>query len=108
MNRLELTGLTVRPAQVWGGIRLVPLVRETPVEGLRLHQEVYRGFGADPGPGSGSSVVDVGPRSHYTSYIPHGLVADWSGSRAEPDRAGARSAAYGTQFADSGPVRPGP
>ncbi|MGW8798561.1 ARPP-2 domain-containing protein [Streptomyces sp. NPDC055775] len=106
MNRLELTGLTVRPAQVWGGIRLVPLVRETPVEGLRLHQEVYRGFGADPGPGSGSSVVDVGPRSHYTSYIPHGLVADWSGSRAEPDRAGARSAAYGTQFADSGPVPP--
>ncbi|WP_392754204.1 hypothetical protein [Streptomyces sp. LN590] len=60
MNRLELTGLTVRPAQVWGGIRLVPLVREAPVEGLRLHQEVYRGLGADPGPG----VVDVGPRSH--------------------------------------------
>lgn len=73
MNGLEPTGLTVRPAQVWGGIRLVPLVREASVEGLRLHQEVYRGSGADPGPGA---------------------VADWSGSRAEPDRAGARSTAY--------------
>lgn len=56
------------------------------------------GFGADPGPGFGSSVVDVGPRSHCTSYIPRGPVADWSGSgagsRTEPDRAGARSAAY--------------
>ncbi|WP_406449407.1 hypothetical protein OG782_09935 [Streptomyces sp. NBC_00876] len=84
MNRLELTGLTARPSQVWGGIRLVPLVREKPVEGLRLHREVYTGYG--------SAVVEVGPRTHYTSYIPHGFVADWSGE-------GARSATYGTQLA---------
>ncbi|NED12431.1 hypothetical protein [Streptomyces sp. SID9124] len=83
MNKLELTGLTARPSQVWGGIRLVPLVRESPVEGLRLHREVYGGLGA--------GAVEVGPRTHYTSYIPHGFVADWSGE-------GAQSAAYGTQF----------
>ncbi|MCX4449519.1 hypothetical protein [Streptomyces sp. NBC_01789] len=90
MNRLELTGLTARPSQVWGGIRLVPLVRESPVDGLRLHREVYGGPGA----------VEVGPRSHYTSYIPHGFVADWSGE-------GAQSAAYGTQFGaeDGAPAR---
>ncbi|MFE2086088.1 hypothetical protein [Streptomyces sp. NPDC059460] len=101
MNRLELTGLTVRPAQVWGGIRLVPLVREEPVAGLRLHQEIYRGFG--------SSVVDTGPRTHYTSYIPHGLVADWSGLRAEPDGAGTgrQSAAFGTQLGSGGNGDPG-
>ncbi|MEW1693343.1 ARPP-2 domain-containing protein [Streptomyces sp. NPDC091265] len=87
MNRLELTGLTARPSQVWGGIRLVPLVREKPVEGLRLHEELYTGFGSD--------VVEVGPRSHYTSYIPHGFVADWSGE-------GAGAAAYGTQLAAHG------
>ncbi|WNI25142.1 ARPP-2 domain-containing protein [Streptomyces sp. ITFR-16] len=87
MNRLELNGLTARPAQVWGGIRLVPLVREKPVEGLRLHREVYA---AD-----GPAVVEVGPRAHYTSYIPHGFVADWSGE-------GARSATYGTQLAGPG------
>ncbi|NEA11862.1 hypothetical protein G3I27_27540, partial [Streptomyces sp. SID10692] len=71
MNRLELTGLTVRPAQVWGGVRLVPLVRASPVEGLRLHREVYEGMGA--------GIVELGPRERYLSYIPHGLVADWSG-----------------------------
>lgn len=84
MNRLELTGLTARPSQVWGGIRLVPLVRERPVEGLRLHQEVYTGHGF--------GAVEVGPRTHYTSYIPHGFVADWSGE-------GDRTATYGTQLA---------
>ncbi|MGW1656862.1 ARPP-2 domain-containing protein [Streptomyces atratus] len=94
MNRLELAGLAARPAQVWGGIRLVPLVREQPVEGLRLHREVYTGYG--------NGVVDVGPRTHYTSYIPHGFVADWSGE-------GARSAAYGTQLgAGTSPGNPPP
>ncbi|MGW2176901.1 ARPP-2 domain-containing protein [Streptomyces sp. NPDC001732] len=83
MNRLELTGLTARPAQVWGGIRLVPLVREQPVEGLRLHEEIY----LDSVPG----VVDLGPRDHYASVIPHGFVADWAGE-------GEQSAAYGTQL----------
>ncbi|MFB7917595.1 hypothetical protein [Streptomyces sp. NPDC056061] len=82
MNGLELTGLVTRPSQVWGGIRLVPLVRERPVDGLRLHREVYTG---------GMGVVDVGPDTHYVSYIPHGLVADWSGD-------GMQSAAYGTQL----------
>lgn len=57
----------------------------------------------------GSSVVDVGPRSHCASYIQRGPVADRSGSRAgsraEPGRAGARSAAYRTQLGDSSPVR---
>jgi hypothetical protein len=83
VNRLELTGLTARPAQVWGGIRLVPLVREQPVEGLRLHEELY--LDAVPG------FVDLGPRDHYVSVIPHGFVADWSGE-------GEQSAAYGTQL----------
>ncbi|MFE7261387.1 hypothetical protein ACFU9B_04810 [Streptomyces sp. NPDC057592] len=83
MNRLELTGLTTRPAQVWGGIRLVPLVRERPVEGLRLHEELYTDYG--------NGTVDIGPRTHYASVIPHGFVADWSGE-------GEESAAYGTQL----------
>ncbi|MFE3679024.1 ARPP-2 domain-containing protein [Streptomyces griseus] len=96
MNRLELTGLTARPSQVWGGVRLVPLVREAPVEGLRLHREVYEGLGA--------GIVELGPRARYVSYIPHGLVADWSGGDGTDPAAGRRSAAYGTQFGgDDGP-----
>ncbi|MGW6583498.1 ARPP-2 domain-containing protein [Streptomyces globisporus] len=91
MNRLELTGLTAGPAQVWGGVRLVPLLREVPVEGLRLHREVYEGLGA--------GIVELGPRERYLSYIPHGLVADWSGEEdGRGPEAGRQSAAYGTQF----------
>jgi hypothetical protein len=86
VSRIDLAGLEVRPAQVWGGVRLVPLVRTEPVEGLRLHREAYGGGG----------VVDLGDRTTYTSYIPHGLVADWSGDERE-------SAAYGTRLGDDAP-----
>ena len=72
-----------RPAQVWGAIRLVPLVREQPLEGLRLDRRVY-GVG-DP------SIVDVGDGSVYSSFIPHAFVASWDGT--DP-----ASAAFGTQI----------
>lgn len=87
MTRIDLTGLEVRPAQVWGGVRLVPLVRAEPVEGLRLHREAY---------GAAHGSVDLGDRTTYTSYIPHGFVADWSGEERE-------AAAYGTRLGDAGP-----
>ncbi|GGT63738.1 MULTISPECIES: ARPP-2 domain-containing protein [Streptomyces] len=92
MTRIDLTGLEVRPAQVWGGVRLVPLVRAVPVEGLRLHREVYGGHG------DGGS-VDLGDRTTYTSYVPHGFVADWSGG-------GAEAAAYGTRLGGDPPTVP--
>ncbi|MDH6131260.1 hypothetical protein P3T37_000629 [Kitasatospora sp. MAA4] len=79
---MDLTGLSTRPSQVWGGVRLVPLVREEPLTDLRLHQELY-----DEGPG----LVELGPRDSYLSYIPHGFVASWTGD-------GSPAAAYGTQL----------
>jgi hypothetical protein len=97
--RLDLAGLTTLPSQVWGGIRLVPLVRAEPLPGLRLHAELY---------GDGVGVVRVGPRTTYTAYIPHGFVADWG---ADSGHSGP-SAAYGTQLRDGkgdsvGSGRPG-
>ncbi|MER6095347.1 hypothetical protein ABT154_05705 [Streptomyces sp. NPDC001728] len=92
MTRIDLTGLDVRPAQVWGGVRIVPLVRDRPVPGLRLHREVYEGWGA----------VELPDRTAYTSYIPHGFVADWSGTGS-----GAESAAYGTRLGDGAGTRAG-
>ncbi|WP_406860540.1 hypothetical protein ABZO31_08795 [Streptomyces sp. HUAS MG47] len=91
MTRIDLTGLETRPAQVWGGVRLVPLVRAEPVSGLRLHREVYgrQAHLAD--------VVDVGDGTAYTSYIPHGFVADWTGNAGDGDAA-RESAAYGTRL----------
>ncbi|MEU2235279.1 ARPP-2 domain-containing protein [Streptomyces vietnamensis] len=87
MTRIDLSGLVTRPAQVWGGVRLVPLVRDEPVPGLRLHREVYEGWGA--------ASVELGDRTAYTSYIPHGFVADWTGT-------GAEAASYGTRLGGDG------
>ncbi|MFI1936633.1 ARPP-2 domain-containing protein [Streptomyces purpureus] len=98
MSRIDLTGLRVLPAQVWGGVRLVPLVREEPVAGLRLHREVYGGVG---GVGGGLGVVDVGDGTSYASYIPHGFVADWShAENGDGGGGGGESAAYGTRLGD--------
>lgn len=84
MTGLALTGLSTRPAQAWGGVRLVPLVREQPIQDLRLDVRLYD---ADFG------VVDTGGAA-YWSYIPHGFVATWT-------RDGTPAAAYGTQLLDA-------
>ncbi|MCX4747794.1 hypothetical protein OG455_20115 [Kitasatospora sp. NBC_01287] len=84
LSTLDLTGLATRPAQSWGAVRLVPLVREQPITDLRLHRRLYPSDG-------GPSVVRLDDRSTYTSYIPHGFVADWT-------RDGTAAAAYGTQL----------
>ncbi|MYW04211.1 hypothetical protein [Streptomyces sp. SID3343] len=78
-----LTGLTARPAQVWGAVRLVPLVRDEAITDLRLDRRVY-GVG-DP------SIVDVGDGTFYRSFIPHAFVASWETGQGP-------SAAFGTQL----------
>ncbi|MFJ6560247.1 ARPP-2 domain-containing protein [Streptomyces sp. NPDC091412] len=81
-----LDGLETRPAQVWGAVRLVPLVRAEPIQDLRLHPRIH------DGPGE----VDLGRGRSYCSYIPHSFVADWTGD-------GSPAAAYGTQLTDGRP-----
>lgn len=80
---LDLTGLTTAPAQTWGAVRLVPLLRAAPIRDLRLHPRLY-----DP---LELSVVQVAPRTAYLAFVPHAFVATWS-----PD--GSPVAAYGTQL----------
>lgn len=65
MQHLTFDGLQTRPGQVWGGIRLVPLVRDEPVTSLRLHPN---GFSEEP-------ARRYEPRCCYS---PHGLVAEWT------------------------------
>ncbi|XVQ14415.1 ARPP-2 domain-containing protein [Spirillospora sp. CA-255316] len=81
MKELTLAGLATRPAQAWGSVRLVPLVREKPVADLRLHRRVYD----DP------SVVAVGDRTVYTAFIPHAYVATWANTEGP-------AASYGTRM----------
>ncbi|MFI7209903.1 ARPP-2 domain-containing protein [Micromonospora maritima] len=80
---IDLTGLTVGPAQTWGALRLVPLLRPAPVTDLRLHARLHAP--------DDMSIVSTGPRTAYLSYVPHAFVATWS-TDATP------AAAYGTQF----------
>ncbi|MFF0308120.1 hypothetical protein ACFYSC_11865 [Streptosporangium sp. NPDC004379] len=96
-EELTLTGLTTRPAQTWGGVRLVPLVRDEPIEDLRLDALLHDDPGLDedarPDAFRGLDVVEVRPRRHYVSYIPHAFVATWTSD-------GTPAAAYGTQLRD--------
>ncbi|KOG57110.1 hypothetical protein ADK75_05445 [Streptomyces virginiae] len=90
MTTLDLTGLAARPSQVWGAVRLVPLVRDEPVADLRLRSQLY---------GDAAGLVEVGPRDAYISYIPHGFVATWTDD-------GMPAAAYGTQLSTDGNAAP--
>ncbi|MEV6552776.1 hypothetical protein AB0M57_29325 [Streptomyces sp. NPDC051597] len=90
MTTLNLNGLTPRPSQVWNAVRLVPLVRDEPVRGLRLGAQLY---------GAGAGLVDLGARGTYTSYIPHGFVASWTED-------GTPAAAYGTHLSADGNAAP--
>nr|WP_211588680.1 hypothetical protein [Allorhizocola rhizosphaerae] len=85
VDGIDLTGLTVGPAQTWGAIRLVPLLRPTPIIGLRLHDRLHTP--------AHLSIVHTGGRRSYVSYIPHAFVATWT-TDATP------AAAYGTQLSD--------
>lgn len=67
-----LGGLRAAPAQVWGQVRLVPLVRDEPMPQLRL--------GLDR-KDRGWTSADV-PGGRYYSYVPHSMVLSW-GARAE-------------------------
>jgi hypothetical protein len=79
---VALTGLTALPSQVWGAIRLVPLVRDEPIADLRLDDRLY---------GEDFAAVAVDRRTAYCSYIPHGYVATWTDD-------GTPASSYGTQL----------
>ncbi|RKR86804.1 hypothetical protein BDK92_1072 [Micromonospora pisi] len=85
VDRIDLTGLTVAPDQTWGAVRLVPLLRPVPISDLRLHARLY-----DP---DELSIVDIGHRTAYISYVPHAFVASWTTDDTP-------AAAYGTQLRD--------
>lgn len=66
--KLSLEGLELRPAQVFGAIRVVPIVRSEPLVDLRM---AVRDYDAD------FAITDLG-KAVYTAYVPHGLVMRWS------------------------------
>ena len=79
-NQLALTGLSLCAPQVWGAVRLVPLVRDEPIEDLRLDRRCYNAH----------TIVELPDRTFYSSFVPHAFVASWS-------KDGEPLAALGTQ-----------
>lgn len=72
---LSLTGLKPSTSQVYGGVRLVPLLRDEVREDLRLGIQ-------EPWHEDTPSVVLLDgraghPKTAYCAYIPHGLLLDW-------------------------------
>lgn len=74
MDRLSLSGLTPAASQVWGSVRIVPLIREQVRGDLRL------GLNHQPKMLTEVALDQRGLR--YWSYVPSGLIVQWS--RGEP------------------------
>lgn len=72
---LALTGLRLAPAQAFGAVRLVPLLRDHVPGDLRLGT---RGFGDDPPDLVGLRGDARAPDLGYFAYLPHALVLRWS------------------------------
>jgi len=64
---VALTGLRPAPAQQWGGVRMVPLLRDQLRGDLRLVQRK-----AD------ALAVDLGDGLAYCSFMPHAFVLGWT------------------------------
>ena len=68
LSQLVPRGLTFAPPQLWGGVRLVPLLRDEVRNDLRFTK---RRYDADV------MAVDVG-NAEYWSFVPHGRVGSIS------------------------------
>jgi hypothetical protein len=87
LETIALRGLEIAPSQVWGAIRIVPLLRRQVRYDLRLWQRQYR---------DDAAIVSLTGDLKYMSYVPHGLVLSWSDD-------GSPVAAFGGQLYTAGP-----
>lgn len=69
IKTISLKSLEIAPSQVWGSVRLVPLLRSNARTDLRLFKRNYD---------SDLTIVSVEDNLQYISYVPHGLVLNWS------------------------------
>ncbi len=87
LEEIRLHGLELAPPQVWGGVRLVPVLRKDHREDLRLGKRDYD---------EGAMIVSLDgelekPGIKYVSFVPHALVMSWSDD-------GTPAAAFGAQL----------
>lgn len=91
LRSLSLRGLTATHAQVFAGVRLVPLLRAAPRGDLRIARRGYD----DP-----MALVDLGEGSlYFSNYVPHALIVGWTDD-------GSPVASYGAALAGPGERNP--
>ena len=95
METISLKGLEVAPSQIWGAVRLIPLIRKRSRVDLRLFKRNYN---------SDLAVVSVEKDIKYISYVPHGLVLHWSDDGSPVVATGGQLLTEGKKYA-CGPAR---
>ena len=65
---LQLQGLRPAPAQVSGAFRLIPLLRVSPCDDVRLARSALP---------AGVKLVNLPDDSRYVAFVPHGLRLSW-------------------------------
>ena len=100
LERLVPRGLRLAPSQVWGTLRLVPVLRDEVREDLRLSPRAY----PDTLSVVGVKGRPLAPRSvNYLAYVPHGLVVQWDDKGAAVTLGTRLEKPEGTVLARSGP-----
>lgn len=89
LENIDLKGLTFAPSQVFGGVRLVPVLRKHVHDDLRLTKRNYD---------EDLAAVQLSSNTTYYSYIPHAFIADWTDD-------GSPAVAYGTQIRSNKSVK---
>lgn len=82
LTDISLQGLEIAPSQVWGAVRIVPLLRHRVRGDLRLFRRSYD---------EDLTFVSVEKNAGYISYIPHALIVNWTDD-------GSPVAAFGAQM----------
>lgn len=91
----DLAGLTMKTGQIYGGVRLVPLIREQYCSDLRLASRRYN---------DDLAIVSLtSPKKknqlEYSSYIPHGMIVNWGPQSASaPNANRSPSSTFGAQL----------
>lgn len=85
---LSLKGLRAAPSQICGAFRLVPLIRESVCDDVRIHLDKYK---------DEFSEVRVDSKFSYWSFIPHGMLLEWGEE--------SNLASLGAQLKKAGPER---
>jgi hypothetical protein len=99
LDAISLKGLEIAPSQVWGAVRLVPLIRRQVQRDLRLFKRNYQ---------DDLAVVSLeghqlGEGLSYISYVPHGLVLSWTEDGSPVAALGGQLMSEGKRIA-SGPT----